>query len=73
MDPFEDLPIGLDNPAEILAESILIKNSLLWVDSATAIPEATGVWADLIGQQQLAGLVAAKLQFEIHQLNGQGL
>jgi hypothetical protein len=50
LDPFENLPVGLDNSAQILAKAILVQNSLLAVGDA-AVPETAIVGTDLIGQQ----------------------
>ena len=49
LDPFKDLPVGLHHPAEILAEPVLVQNSVLSV-AVAAVPEPAGVRADLIGE-----------------------
>ena len=67
LDPFKDLPIGLDNTTKILPKTVLIQDAGLGI-SHTHIPKPAGVWADLISQQQTAISAAAKLQLEIHQL-----
>jgi hypothetical protein len=50
LDPFEDLPVGLDNTTEILTEAVLVQNPVALVADA-AIPEPAGVGADLIGKE----------------------
>ena len=61
MDPFADLPVGLDHTTEILTEAILVKNSLLGIGRAQ-IPQPAGVRTDLIGHHQLPGGVAAEIE-----------
>tara|TARA_B100000524_G_scaffold44212_1_gene21116 strand:+ start:379 stop:582 length:204 start_codon:yes stop_codon:yes gene_type:complete len=67
LDPFEDLPIGLDNTSEILTETVLIQDPALAI-SHPNIPKAAGIRANFIGQQQAPIGAAAKLQLEVNQL-----
>ena len=70
MDPFENLPVGLDHTAEILAETVFVQNSLLGVTADVAIPEPAGVGTDLVGHHQLTVRGEAQLDLEVHQLQG---
>ena len=65
--PFADLPVGLDHTAKILPESVLVENPLIGV-CAVDIPKAAGIRTDLIGNEQLTGLIHTHFQLEIHQL-----
>ena len=67
MDPFADLPVGLDHTAEVLAESILVQNPVIGIGDL-GVPEPAGVGADFIGQQQFTAGAEAQLDLEIDQL-----
>ena len=66
--PLHDLGVGFLNTAQIPAETILIQ---LFV--RLAVPQAAGVKADLVGQNNGAVSQAAKLQLEVNQRHAAGL
>ena len=62
LDPFENLPVGLHNATQVLAEPVLVENPVAAIGHRP-IPEAAGVRADLIGQQQ--GTIARETEFDL--------
>ena len=65
LDPFADLPVGLDNAAEILAESVLVENAVADI-SHGPVPEPAGVGTDLIRHHQVTAGSKAQLNLKIH-------
>ena len=67
LDPFENLPVSVDHTTEILPEAVLVKNAVIAVLYG-AVPEATGVGADLIGQHQFTLAGETEFDLEVDQL-----
>src|SRR5690606_23279256 len=62
-DPVVDVAVGLLDPAEVSAEAVLVE-ALAAVD----VPQAAGVWADLVGQHDAAAGVSPELELEVDEL-----